>query len=450
MRIRWLAPAAAVLALAGAGAASAADWSEPLPVAPTPRPTRVVAVGIAGSEAIAAWDDYRVVGSGRATDTTDYSVWAAAGAVGGAPGPAQRLDRDVPTDPQPVIATSASGYTALAWTRDKQARVALRPPGGAFGAPVAIPSSDVVGQVAVGIDDAGAATVLWNEFAGRRHGPGASGVGGVGRRARAGADDRGGHKRGQRLPGRRRSRRRPRDVGHVHVDGPGGAATRRRRLRRAHDLRRPHRGRLGRGHRDRSRRPRDDRARAPRLRAAAVRRRRARAGDAGHRLGRTAVAGRERQRPPAHARGEQRRGARRAVGHAARLRPRPPRGGAHRARRPRKALRRGGRGGRAAAPPAVLQHHRHGERRGAHGRRRDARAVVRRRRGSDHPPALGRRGARAGRAVAGRRVQHRAAPPSPREPARRPPHCSSSAAACGSPTARPGQRRAPGHRGSAR
>ena len=171
MRIRWLAPATAVLALAGAGAASAADWSEPLPVAPTPRPTRVVAVGIAGSEAIAAWDDYRVVGSGRATDTTDYSVWAAAGAVGGAPGPAQRLDRDVPTDPQPVIATSASGYTALAWTRDKQARVAVRPPGGAFGAPVAIPSSDVVGQVAVGIDDAGAATVLWNEFADGGTGP---------------------------------------------------------------------------------------------------------------------------------------------------------------------------------------------------------------------------------------------------------------------------------------
>ena len=129
MRTAWLAPAATVLALAGAGGATGAQWSEPLLIAPTPRPAQPVAVRIAGSEAIAAWRDYRVVGHGRATDTTDYAVWAAAGAVGGAPGPAQRLDRGVPSDPLPALATSASGYAVGQLGRVK--RKALPPPSAA-------------------------------------------------------------------------------------------------------------------------------------------------------------------------------------------------------------------------------------------------------------------------------------------------------------------------------
>ena len=81
-------------------------------------------------------EGYRVTGHGRTTDTTDYAVWAAAGAVGGRPGPAQRLDRGVPSDPLPALATSASGCAeAVASIRDGQARVAVRPPGGSFRRP---------------------------------------------------------------------------------------------------------------------------------------------------------------------------------------------------------------------------------------------------------------------------------------------------------------------------
>ena len=323
------------------------------------------------------------------------------------PGPAQRLDRGVPTDPQPVLATSASGYAALAWTRDKQARVAVRPPGGAFGAPVAIPSSDVVGQVAVGIDERR-----------RRDGP----VERVrGRRARAPCERRR-WRRATRPRRRRRSAGRERRGVALAVDGrgdalaawgtsvstaQGGAAPRRRRLRRAHDLRRPRRGRL------RWRAPRSIPTPARRSRSLRrgyaplpVRRRRARAGDAGRRLGRTAVAGPERQRPPAHARGEQRRGARRAVGHPARLLPRPSGRGAHRARRPRAApsawspksveppLRPLSYATTETANDAVLT-----------GGGETLALWSGRRRGSDHPPALRHRGSRADRAVAGRRVQ---------------------------------------------
>ena len=171
MRGGALAPAVAVLALACAGGASAAPWSEPMLIAAASRPVQPVAVRIAGQEAVAAWEDYRVVGHGRATDTTDFGVWAAAGAVGARPGTAQRLDRGVASDPQPALAGSASGYAALAWTRDHQVRVAVRGPGGVFGAPIPIPSADVVGAVAVGIDDAGTATVLWNEFVDGGTGP---------------------------------------------------------------------------------------------------------------------------------------------------------------------------------------------------------------------------------------------------------------------------------------
>ena len=171
MRAGALVPAVAVLALACAGAAGAAPWSEPMLIAVATRPVQPVGVRIAGQEAVTAWQDYRVVGQGRSTDTTDFGVWAAAGAVGARPGPAQRLDRGVASDPQPALAASASGYAALAWTRDYQVRIAVRGPGGAFGAPIAIPSADVVSPVAVGIDDAGTATVLWSELVDGGPGP---------------------------------------------------------------------------------------------------------------------------------------------------------------------------------------------------------------------------------------------------------------------------------------
>ena len=73
------APAVAVLALACAGGASAAPWSEPMLIAAASRPVQPVAVRIAGQEAVAAWEDYRVVGHGCATDTMDFGVWVAAG-----------------------------------------------------------------------------------------------------------------------------------------------------------------------------------------------------------------------------------------------------------------------------------------------------------------------------------------------------------------------------------
>jgi hypothetical protein len=166
-----LAPVAAALALTCAGGARAAAWSEPVLVAAAPRPAETVAVRIAGREVAAAWKDYRVVGRGRATSTTDFTVWAAAGPLGGPLGPAQALDRGLGRDPLPALATSASGWAALAWTHEGQVRIALRAPAGAFGAPIAIPSTMVVGQLGVGIDDAGTATVAWSEFVFGADGP---------------------------------------------------------------------------------------------------------------------------------------------------------------------------------------------------------------------------------------------------------------------------------------
>ena len=67
-----LAPAVALLALACAAGAGAAPWSEPMLIAAATRPVQPVAVRIAGHEAVAAWQAYRVVGQGRATDATDF------------------------------------------------------------------------------------------------------------------------------------------------------------------------------------------------------------------------------------------------------------------------------------------------------------------------------------------------------------------------------------------
>ena len=47
MRIRWLSPPRPCWRCGAGAARVAAEWSEPLPVAPTPRPTRMAAVGIA-------------------------------------------------------------------------------------------------------------------------------------------------------------------------------------------------------------------------------------------------------------------------------------------------------------------------------------------------------------------------------------------------------------------
>ena len=243
MRGRALAPAIAAPALAWAGGARAAPWSEPVLVAAAPRPAETVAVRIAGPEVAAAWTDYRVVGSGRGTSATDFAVWAAAGPLGGALGPARALDRGLERDPLPALATSASGWAALAWTHEGHVRLALRAPGGAFGAPVAIPSTMAVGQVGVGIDDAGTATVAWSDFvfgadspvlattvaAGGAPAPVQTlGDGTLTSAVALAVGARGGRRGG---------------LGRARLDGAGGAAPIRRRLRDADHVRRSRRPR---------------------------------------------------------------------------------------------------------------------------------------------------------------------------------------------------------------
>ena len=120
---------------------------------------------IAGSEAIAAWNDYRVVGSGRATDTTDYAVWAAAGPWAARSARRRRLDRDLGRDPLPVAGDQRERLGGR-WpgpTRGRCASPCERR--AARSAPRSrIPSTMVVGQLGVGVDDAGTATVAWSEF----------------------------------------------------------------------------------------------------------------------------------------------------------------------------------------------------------------------------------------------------------------------------------------------
>jgi hypothetical protein len=237
----------------------------------------------------AAWKDYRVVGRGRGTSATDFAVWAAAGPLGGALGPARALDRGLERDPLPALATSASGWAALAWTHEGHVRLALRAPGGAFGAPVAIPSTMAVGQVGVGIDDAGTATVAWSDFVFGADSPVlATTVAAGGAPAPVQTLGDGTLTSAVALAVGARGRRRG-GLGRARLDGAGGAAPIRRRLRDADHVRRS----AGHGPRER-RRHRFRRARHPRAaapRGAAPRRgRRARAGDAGRRLERTLAA----------------------------------------------------------------------------------------------------------------------------------------------------------------
>ncbi len=63
-----------------------------------------------------------------------------------------------------AVAASASGWCAVAWRSSKAVRLALRPPGGAFGAPLTVAEAEPAAPVRVGIDDSGSATVLWSEF----------------------------------------------------------------------------------------------------------------------------------------------------------------------------------------------------------------------------------------------------------------------------------------------
>jgi hypothetical protein len=191
----------------------------------------------------AAWKDYRVVGRGRGTSATDFAVWAAAGPLGGALGPARALDRGLERDPLPALATSASGWAALAWTHEGHVRLALRAPGGAFGAPVAIPSTMAVGQVGVGIDDAGTATVAWSDFVFGADSPVlATTVAAGGAPAPVQTLGDGTLTSAVALAVGARGRRRG-GLGRARLDGAGGAAPIRRRLRDADHVRRSRRPR---------------------------------------------------------------------------------------------------------------------------------------------------------------------------------------------------------------
>jgi hypothetical protein len=143
----------------------AAVWSQPSLVAVAKRPVRVVAAGVAASDAVVVWEAYDVVGQGREWTTQDFRLWAANGPLGGRLA-SQQLDRTY-DDPEPSLAVSAAGHSALAWDDARHAvKVAVRPPGGTFGRPITIPTEGAIsGPIRVGVDDAGNVTVLWTEFA---------------------------------------------------------------------------------------------------------------------------------------------------------------------------------------------------------------------------------------------------------------------------------------------
>jgi hypothetical protein len=165
--IQRLCVLAVVVALGGAataGEAIAAVWSQPSLIARATRPVSVVAAGVAASDAVVVWDSYAVSGGPHPT-TQDFRLWASSGPLGARLAASQELDR-TDNDPEPALAVSATGYSALVWDDARHAiKVAVRPPGGVFGRPLAIPTDGVIsGPIRVGVDDAGNATVLWTEF----------------------------------------------------------------------------------------------------------------------------------------------------------------------------------------------------------------------------------------------------------------------------------------------
>jgi hypothetical protein len=165
MQAGWkLALGAIVAGAVTVGEAIAATWSEPSLVVHANRPARVVAAGIAATDAVVVWEDYDIVGEGRQQTSENFKVWAASGRVGHGLGASQQLGRTA-AGPAPALAVSRTGHSALAWNGDGRAvKVAVRPPGGRFGPPVTIPAETAaVSPIRVGVDDAGNVTVLWNE-----------------------------------------------------------------------------------------------------------------------------------------------------------------------------------------------------------------------------------------------------------------------------------------------
>jgi hypothetical protein len=146
-----------------AGGAAAGRWSRPLAVAHPTRPAEVVDAVLCGGDAVVAWEDFDIVGSGRNTTTERFALWIASAAIGQPFGASRLLER---TDlgPGAAVAASPSGWCAVTWQSGRAIRIALRPPGGTFGAPVTVTEALVAAPVRVGIDDSGTATVLWSEF----------------------------------------------------------------------------------------------------------------------------------------------------------------------------------------------------------------------------------------------------------------------------------------------
>jgi hypothetical protein len=155
-----------LVALAATGfavEARGASWSKPTRVARLDRPALVRGAAIAGDEAVVVWEEYDVSGTGRATSVTNFAVWASAASVGRGFGAPRLLGR-ARDDPGPSLASSATGWSAVAWAGDGAVEVAVRPPHRAFSQPVAVAGAQAVGGAKVGIDDAGTATVVWSEL----------------------------------------------------------------------------------------------------------------------------------------------------------------------------------------------------------------------------------------------------------------------------------------------
>jgi hypothetical protein len=153
----------AVLVAWPGGAAATGRWSQPTAVARPVRPADVVDSVISGGDAVVAWEDFDIVGTGRSTTTERFALWVASAAIGQPFGASQLLER---TDhgPDAAVAASPAGWCAVAWQTGRAIRVALRPPGGTFGAPVTVAKTVLAAPVRVGIDDSGSATVLWSEL----------------------------------------------------------------------------------------------------------------------------------------------------------------------------------------------------------------------------------------------------------------------------------------------
>jgi hypothetical protein len=160
-RVCVLAVVAALGGAATAGDAMAAVWSQPSFVARANRPVRVVAAGVAANDAVVVWEAYDVAGR----ETRNFRVSVASGPLGARLAP-QQLDRTF-DEPDPTLAVSAAGYSALVWDDGPHAvKVAVRPPGGTFGRPLTIPTDGGISTpIRVGVDDAGNVTLLWTEFA---------------------------------------------------------------------------------------------------------------------------------------------------------------------------------------------------------------------------------------------------------------------------------------------